>query len=210
MNPDRWQQIERIYNAAVELEPPRREAWLAKVCAGDESLRNEVEALLQNSSEGGDFMKEPALEFAARALAEHKAQEPYPSLTGRTLLHYTIAEKIGEGGMGVVYRARDEHLNRDVAIKVLPPELVTDPERKKRFVQEARAASALSHPNIITVHDISSDGGLDFIAMEYVDGRTLDQLITGRGMRLTEALEYAVQIAAESREADIMLVEDFR
>ena len=87
-------------------------------------------------------------------------------MVGRTILHYEIVEKLGEGGMGVVYKARDTHLDRFVAIKVLPSENVADAERKRRFVQEAKSASALNHPNIITIYDISSDDGIDFIAME--------------------------------------------
>jgi Tol biopolymer transport system component/predicted Ser/Thr protein kinase len=116
-------------------------------------------------------------------------------MIGTKLLHYEIVEKLGEGGMGVVYKARDTHLDRFVAVKVLPPEKVADAGRKARFVQEAKAASALNHPNIITVYDISSDGGTDFIAMEHVAGKTLDQLIPRKGMRLNDALKIAVQIA---------------
>ncbi len=97
--------------------------------------------------------------------------------------------------MGVVYKTRDTHLNRFVAIKVLPPEMVTHTGRKVRFVQEAKAASALNHPNIITIHDISSDGGHDFMVMEYIAGKMLDQLIPRKGMRLNEALKIAVQIS---------------
>ena len=114
-------------------------------------------------------------------------------MIGQRLLHYEIVEKLGEGGMGVVYKARDTHLDRFVAIKVLPPEKVADPERKRRFVQEAKAASALNHPNIVTVHDISSDAGHDFITMEYVAGKTLDRLIGHKGLGLKETLDYAIQ-----------------
>ena len=116
-------------------------------------------------------------------------------MIGQRLLHYQVVEKLGEGGMGVVYKARDTHLDRFVAIKVLPPEKVSDPDRKARFIREAKAASALNHPNIITIHDIASDNGTDFIAMEYVAGKTLDQLIPRKGMRLNEALKIAIQIA---------------
>ncbi|HSW50986.1 MAG TPA: protein kinase, partial [Bryobacteraceae bacterium] len=116
-------------------------------------------------------------------------------MIGRTLAHYQILEKLGEGGMGVVYKARDTHLDRFVAIKVLPPEKVADPQRKARFVQEAKAASALNHPNIITVHDIDQQDGVDFIVMEYVAGKTLDELIPRKGMRLNEALKHSVEIA---------------
>jgi len=117
------------------------------------------------------------------------------SLIGQLIGHYQIIEKLGEGGMGVVYKARDMHLDRFVAVKVLPPEKVADPVRKARFVQEAKAASALNHPNIVVVHDISSDGGVDFIAMECVAGRTLDQLIGRKGLSLNEALKHLIQIA---------------
>jgi eukaryotic-like serine/threonine-protein kinase len=116
-------------------------------------------------------------------------------MTGRAISHYEVLEKLGEGGMGVVYRARDTHLDRLVAIKILPGEKVADPERKRRFVQEAKAASALNHPNIITVHDVAQDAGMYFIVMEFVPGKTLDQLIGRKGLKLNEALKYGVQIA---------------
>ena len=116
-------------------------------------------------------------------------------MIGQTLSHYQILEKLGEGGMGVVYKARDNHLDRLVAIKVLPAVKVADPDRKRRFVQEAKAASALNHPNIITIYDIDEADGVDFIAMEYVAGKPLDQLIPRKGLPLTTALKYAVQVA---------------
>jgi len=116
-------------------------------------------------------------------------------MVGRRLLHFQIVEKLGEGGMGVVYKARDTHLDRLVAIKVLPAEKVSDPERRRRFVQEARAASALNHPNIITVHDITQADDLDLIVMEYVEGKTLDAMIPRAGMRLGDVLKLGVQIA---------------
>jgi serine/threonine protein kinase len=117
-------------------------------------------------------------------------------MVGRTVSHYTIEEKLGEGGMGAVYRARDTRLNRFVALKVLPADKVTDPGRKRRFVQEAKAASALNHPNIITIHDIDQADGIDFIAMEFVEGMTLDRLIPRNGLRLNEVLKHAIQLAA--------------
>jgi len=116
-------------------------------------------------------------------------------MIGTMLGHYQVLEKLGEGGMGVVYKARDSHLDRSVAIKILPAEKVSDPQRKARFVQEAKAASALNHPNIITIHDITSQEGCDFIVMEYVAGKTLDEIIPRKGMKLGEALKIAVQIA---------------
>jgi len=116
-------------------------------------------------------------------------------MIGRTILHYQILETLGRGGMGVVYKARDTHLDRFVAIKVLPPEKVADPERKLRFVQEAKAASALNHPNIIHLYDIAEADGVQFIAMEYVAGETIEQMIGRKGLRLNAALKCAVQIA---------------
>src|SRR5229473_4112975 len=116
-------------------------------------------------------------------------------MKGRTLAHYEILDKLGEGGMGAVWQSRDTRLNRIVAIKTLPADKVADPQRKRRFVQEAQAASALNHPNIVTIYDINSDNGVDFIVMECVRGKTLDELIARRGMRLNELLSYAIQTA---------------
>src|SRR6266850_1831055 len=116
-------------------------------------------------------------------------------MTGRTIGHYRILEQLGAGGMGVVYKALDTHLDRFIAIKVLPPEKVADAERKRRFVQEAKAASALNHPNIITIYDIASENGADFIVMEYVQGKTLDALVPRKGLRLNETLKLAIQMA---------------
>ena len=128
-------------------------------------------------------------------------------MIGRTLDRYRIEAKLGQGGMGVVYKARDTQLDRVVAIKVLPAEMMTSADRKQRFTQEARAASALNHPNIVTVFDVRSDAGLDFIVMEYVDGRTLDQTILSSGLGVQRSLRYAVQIAdalARAHEAGIV------
>jgi predicted Ser/Thr protein kinase len=116
-------------------------------------------------------------------------------MTGQTLSHYQIQEKLGEGGMGVVYKALDTHLNRPVALKLLPADKVSNPERRKRFVQEARAASALNHPHIVTIYDIASDDGHDFIAMEFVQGKTLDHLLHRKGLQLADTLKYSIQIA---------------
>src|SRR5258707_15863333 len=105
-------------------------------------------------------------------------------MIGRTISRFSILEKLGEGGMGVVYKARDTHLDRLVAIKILPPDKVAEPERKQRFVREAKAASSLNHPNIITVHDVASEDGLDFIVMEFVAGKPLSPLIGRKRLKL--------------------------
>ena len=114
-------------------------------------------------------------------------------MLGRTISHYQILEKLGEGGMGVVYEASDTRLDRFVAIKVLPPDKLTDPERRRRFTQEAKAASALNHPNIITIHDIDEADSVHFISMEFVAGKTLSALIPRHGMRLGEVLKYGAR-----------------
>src|SRR5262249_46728704 len=116
-------------------------------------------------------------------------------MIGQTLGHYRIESKLGEGGMGVVYRAFDTHLDRPVAIKILRADATASPERKRRFLQEAKAASALNHPNIIHIYDISSSEGTDFIAMEFVAGKTLDQLIGKNGLPLRDTLKYSIQVA---------------
>src|SRR6185436_19424015 len=133
MTPDRWQQIEKIYHSALELEDRQRVAFLEKACAGDEALRQEVESLLRSEDSGDRFIEEPALEAAVKMMA-HKKPE---SLLGQQLGSYQILSLLGTGGMGVVYKARDERLNRFVAIKVLPADQVSDSERKLRFIQEA-------------------------------------------------------------------------
>ena len=116
-------------------------------------------------------------------------------MIGKRLAHFEITGKLGEGGMGVVYEALDHHLNRRVALKILPPEKIADPGRKQRFIQEAKAASALNHPNIVTIYDINSADGVDYIAMEKVSGITLEDLMARRRLQVPEAMRYAVQMA---------------
>src|SRR3984957_16375586 len=116
-------------------------------------------------------------------------------MVGPTISHYEILEKLGEGGMGVVYRARDTRLDRFVAIKILPPEKIADADRRRRFVQEAKSASALNHPNIITIYDFDEEDGIHFISMEYVVGKTLGAMIPRQGMRPAEVVKFAKQMA---------------
>ena len=147
MKPERWQQIDRLLELALKQEPSQRAVFLDEACAGDRELRGEVEVLLAAHEQAGSFLSLPAREVAAQLVAmNHPA-----TLVGQSLSHYEVLSVLGEGGMGVVYKSRDKQLGRTVAIKVLPAHLVSDLERKKRFVQEARAASALNHPNIVTI-----------------------------------------------------------
>src|SRR5213593_1160545 len=115
--------------------------------------------------------------------------------TGTKLGRYEIRSQIGAGGMGEVYQALDTELDRTVAIKILPEALASDQQRLQRFIQEAKAASALNHPHIITIHEIESANGIDFLVMEYVRGKSLDALIPQQGMRLGEALRIAIAVA---------------
>jgi eukaryotic-like serine/threonine-protein kinase len=116
-------------------------------------------------------------------------------MVGSTISHYEVLQKLGEGGMGVVYKARDSRLERFIALKILPSEKITDSERERRFVREAKAASALNHPNIVTIYDTDAASGCYFIAMEYIEGQSLDRLIPRKGMRLADVLRYGVQVA---------------
>jgi serine/threonine protein kinase len=206
MTMDRWGRIQELYHAALELKLTQRSAYLEEACGDDEAVCREVEALLAEHGKAGSFLETPALGLAAQAkefigspvsplTAQATPETPSRSLVGRTLGSYQILSLLGTGGMGEVYKARDSKLNRSVAIKVLPPDKTSDAGRKRRFVQEARAASALNHPNIITIHDFGSEDGIDFVVMEFVAGKALDRLIPCRGLKLKEVLTYSVQIA---------------
>src|SRR6185436_4641235 len=162
-----------------------RSAFVNSQCGSDSGLRQEVERLLE--AEPGP-LENPLL----TALTP----PPVPDLArGEMLGQYRLETKIGQGGMGVVYKAWDTRLDRRVALKVLRPEQLNDPDRRQRLFREARAASGLIHPNIVTVHDIGSDRNIDFIAMEHVEGRRLDQIIPATGLPARQVLAYATQIA---------------
>jgi serine/threonine protein kinase/Tol biopolymer transport system component len=191
MSGEAFQEAKRIYTWALELPPADRDKYLTDACEGDEILRREVESLLGCHDEAQEFFKETAMRVRAKAVARDSEVD----LTGRMLSHYEVLEKIGAGGMGVVYKARDTHLDRFVALKVLPPDRLADAGRRRRFVQEARAASALAHPNIVTIYDVDTAEDVTFIAMELVRGKALDSLISARGPLLGDALKYGVQIA---------------
>jgi serine/threonine protein kinase/Tol biopolymer transport system component len=208
MERDRWENIERIYYAALEHEPEARDAFLDEACAGDAELRREVAGLLACDLPNDSFIQSPAIEIAARAMVAEPLIEalskPMESLnTGYQIDVYQLLAPIGRGGMGEVYLALDTRLGRKVAIKLLPAAFTTDADRTYRFAREARAASALNHPNIITVHEIgeaaTETGSMRYIVTEYVEGETLRQRMEsmpGRRMKPSEAIDIAMQIAA--------------
>ncbi len=203
MTPERWKQIEKLYYAARKREPGQRAAFLDQVCAGDEALRREVESLLASDEQASDFLATPALRIAAEEIAEEQSR----SLIGRQVGHYRILSLLGAGGMGEVYLAEDARLGRKVALKLLPAKFTQDRERLRRFEQEARAASALNHPNIVTIFEIGEVEGIHFIATEYIDGQTLRGRMVGAPVKLSEALDVAMQVAsalAAAHEAGIV------
>ncbi len=199
---DRWKQIEHLYHAALERESPARAAFLVEACAGDEGLRRQVASLLAYDGQPASFIESPVLEVAARELADESfigAPSQPPASAPSQVGAYQILSPLGRGGMGEVWLAHDIRLGRKAAVKLLPAEFTTDAERVRRFEQEARAVSALNHPNIVTIYEIGEIDGRRFIVTEYVEGKTLRQQMASasqRRLRLTEALKMAAQVAA--------------
>jgi serine/threonine protein kinase/Tol biopolymer transport system component len=189
MTPERYRQIGEIYHAVLEVEHEKRGAFLDRSCAGDEVLRSEVESLIASHEQASDFIETPALAVAAGMLSRRD------SLVGQKIANFDVLSLIGEGGMGEVYLAEDTRLGRRVALKLLSPAFTSDADRMRRFVQEARAASALNHPNILTVHEIGRANDFDFIATEFIEGETLRSSMAQRRLPLTQALDVAAQVA---------------
>src|SRR6266850_2531862 len=190
MTPERWLQLKQIFQSALERNPAERSAFLSQACADDPALRSEVESLISSHDQAGDSIEAMAAEAATEMLADDRA------IVGKLLGHYKVLNRIGRGGMGEVFLAQDTALGRKVALKLLRSDFTSNEERLRRFRQEAQAASALNHPNILTIHEIGQDDTLHFMATEYVEGETLRQHISRARMTLGQALDVAAQVAS--------------
>jgi serine/threonine protein kinase/Tfp pilus assembly protein PilF len=187
---DHWTTVKRIHQSALDIDPSERAAFVDESCGGDEALRREVESLLTYAAEAETFLERPAVDIAATPPGESREA----MLVGRTISHYQVLSLLGAGGMGEVYLARDPRLDRTVALKILPEELAADADRMQRFTREAKAASALNHPNVATIYDVGESDGISFIVMEHVEGETLLARISRR-MTPPEVVDIAVQAA---------------
>ena len=203
MEPERWKQIDQLLEQALEAPPEKRSAFLDATCEGDATLRGGLEKLLHAHELAGGFFDSSPLEMVAKQMAT----EPIGTLVGQTFGHYAVISRLGAGGMGVVYLARDIRLERMVALKFLPMYLSADEEEKIRFTREAKAASALDHPNIGTIHEIADtpDGHM-FIVMGYYEGDTLKQKIERGALPVDEAVDIAAQIARGLSKAHSQLI----
>src|SRR2546425_3134915 len=191
MTSERWQQVEEVLQAALDRPPHERASFLNEACSTDEELRQEASSLIDAYDEAGDFIEEPAIAHDAHVLISNHQQNNI----GREIGPYQIIERLGAGGMGEVYLAQDRRLDRQVALKILPAYFVSDEARLRRFQTEARAASALNHPNILTIHEVGEVDQLHFITTEFIDGQTLRELIAQEHLSLVEVLEIAIQVA---------------
>src|SRR5215203_1817107 len=191
MEPEVWRKIKAIFDAVVLISRDERSHYLSQACAGDEELRGEVEELLGSFDAAGGFMEKPFAGEIAGMLTDPESDELEP---GQVFNHYKIVRKIGAGGMGKVYLAEDTHLKRSVAIKLLSPEATADAAQVARFVREARFASLLNHPNILTIYEVGQNGGTHFISSEYVPGETLRSRLVDGLLDAKDAVDIAIHI----------------
>jgi len=191
MTPERWQTVKKLFNEAIAIDPKNRADFLSKVCGDDPDLRKEVETLLSSHEDNGSFLETPAFEVEAASISDQSTMA-----AGHKLADYRILSILGRGGMGEVYLAEDGRLGRKVALKFLPTAFTANQDRLARFEREARAASALNHPNILTIYEIGQADGRRFIATEYIEGQTLRQRLANSPLNVSETLNIATQVAS--------------
>ncbi len=192
MADEKWQKIREVFDSALRRQPDERRMFVNEACGQDKTLLAEVESLLSSLDSAEGFMETPAVAEVAHMIEiETKKLE-----AGKLFGHYEIIEQIGVGGMGEVYLAKDTRLERRIALKILPEKFATDRGRMRRFVRESKSASALNHPNIITIYEIGEADNTHFIATEYIEGDTLRERLKGSAVNLKSALEMAIQVAS--------------
>jgi serine/threonine protein kinase len=189
--PERMRRVQELFHGALSLQPSARPAFLAESCGSDRGLLDEVESLISAHEREGSFIDSPAGQPVAEMLAS-MASESY---VGQTVGSFRILAQLGRGGMGEVYLAEDSKLGRKVALKLLPPEFTRRQDLVRRFSLEARAASGLNHPNIVTVYEIGQTGSSEYIATEYIEGETLRQHFARGRMNLAEVVDIVIQVA---------------
>ncbi|HSE42910.1 MAG TPA: protein kinase [Acidobacteriota bacterium] len=190
MNPERWKQIDKVLNVVLDLDAEKRAAYLNEVCAGDEELRKEVESLLAADEKAVSFIKKPAAQ-----LSSELPERPVRLSPGKSVGPYKILSLLAAGGMGEVYRASDPRIQREVALKILPTHFSEDPDRVRRFEQEARAAGLLNHTNIVAIYDAGTEKGVPYLVSELLQGEVLHQKLNGQPLPVRKAIDYSIQIA---------------
>ena len=202
MDPERWKQVDELLQSVLALPSEERDEVLHRACAGNDQVEREVRSLLQAHDKVGGFLETPAIDLAARAMARSDSQEQGDSIVGQTVSHYRVLQVLGSGGMGIVYQAEDIRLGRRVAMKFLPSEVALDRVAFDRLQREARAASALDHPNICSIYELDEHAGQPFIVMQLLEGQTLRTWIdAGPKEDLRSRLGATLNLAIEMADA---------